>query len=203
MKPFCTNPRISIAIVVLVAAAVLFAGCASQPAAPAATTPAPTATAATATLPYGVTIAVPSGWTREDLNAASQKDYNRSTVTIARFTSPVTAPGNAASANVLTVDFDPSPATGFEDYFNQATLALQETYNTGDQGMAKSSTLTISGNKAYELDFQSREVKGSYIFVSTEKGMYIFAFRGQNQPIPVRALEGEIMGIINSIRINP
>ena len=194
---------------VLLCTLMIAAGCTS----PAATanTPQP-ATAATpvpaspgtysATLAHGVTLALPAGWTEEDLNAVSFKDYNRSTLTLARFTSPVTSPGDAASANVLTVDFDAAPGAGFEDYFNAATLAVEKQYDTAEaHGIAKSSTLTVAGTKAYELDFQTNEVKGSYIFVSTDKGMYVFAFKGENKPVPVHTLEGEITDIVTSIRI--
>src|SRR5512145_1958328 len=102
MKSFFGNPYIHIAIVVLVAASVLFAGCASQPATPAASQPvstaAPTVTGAgpaTASLPFGVTVAVPSAWTRTDILTSDNRDYGTRAVRIATFTSPITVPGDA------------------------------------------------------------------------------------------------------------
>jgi hypothetical protein len=208
MKPFSGYPYIPVAIVVLVAVFVLFAGCTSEPDKIPGNQPASQATAIGGTgstsLPYGVSIAVPATWTREDLLTTRENDYGTTTVTIARFTSPVTIPGDAASRNTLTVDFDQSPGGDFEVYFNQATLALEKTYDTASPpGIVKSSTLDISGYKSYEVDFQSSEVKGSYIFTSTEKGMYIFAFKGPNQPVPVHSLVREIVDIYKSIKITP
>jgi hypothetical protein len=208
MKPVSGYPYIPVAIVVLVAVFVLFAGCTSESDKIPGNQTASQATAIGGTgstsLPYGVSIAVPATWTREDLLTSRENDYGTTTVTIARFTSPVTIPGDAASRNTLTVDFDQSPGGDFEVYFNQATLALEKTYDTASPpGIVKSSTLDISGYKSYEVDFQSSEVKGSYIFTSTEKGMYIFAFKGPNQPVPVHSFEREIVDIYKSIKITP
>ena len=190
----------------------LAAGCTSQPA-PGVSTPQPVPAATpvpsspgtyAVSLAHGVSLSIPAGWTEEDLNAASPKDYNRSTLTLARFTSPATSPGDAASANVLSVDFDAAPGAGFEDYFNQATLAVEKQYDTAEaHGIVKSSTLTVAGRKAYELDFQTNEIKGSYIFVSTDNGMYVFAFKGENRPVPVHTLEGEITDIVRSVALQP
>ena len=214
MKTFFGNPYLPLALVVLVAVSVLFAGCTSDPSrTPASSTAAPAATAGTApvpgavtgampgstSLPYGVSIAVPATWMREDLLTSGERDYGRTTVRIATFTSP----GDAASGNTLTVDIDKSAGSDFEGYFNKATLAVEKTYDTADHGHAKSVTLQISGYKSYELDFDSLEVKGSYIFTSTDKGMYIFAFKGPNKPVPVHMYEGEISDMIKSIRITP
>ena len=205
MKQFYGNPYIPVAIAVLVAVSVLFAGCSSQPVSQ-PVTPAATVSGggtSSAALPYGVIISVPATWAREDRLTTGARDYGRTTTTIARYTSPITIPGDATSTNTLNIDIDQNPGGDFEAYFNQATLALQDSYDTASTGIVKSSTLTIDGYKSYEVDFQSPEVKGSYIFISTEKGMYIFAFRGQNKPVPVHTLEAEIQGIIKSIQINP
>jgi len=213
MKPSDSIPvPAAVLFAVFLSAMLLAAGCTSQPAtgasAPqpaAATTPVPASPGTySATLAHGVNLDLPAGWTEEDLNAASLKDYNRSTLTLARFTSPATSPGDAASANVLTVDFDAAPGAGFEDYFNQATLAVEKQYDTAEaHGIVKSSTLTVAGSKAYELDFQTNDVKGSYIFVAADNGMYIFAFKGENRPVPVHTLEGEITDIVGSVTLQP
>ena len=214
MKTSYGYPCILIAIVVLVVVSVLFAGCSSQPAGqpatPQATQPAgipasqaaATATTAgltTASLPYGVSLSVPAGWTRDDSHTSDVRDYGMTTVSIARFTSP----GDASSSTTLSIDIDQNPGSDFEGYFNRATLAVEKLYDTADHGHAKSGTLQVSGYKSYELDFDSLDVKGSYVFTSTDKGMYIFAFKGQNKPVPVHMFEGQITDMIKSITITP
>jgi hypothetical protein len=209
MKTFYRYQKI--AMVMLVAAAVLFAGCTSDTSANPGGQAAPAPAAATgtasgsATLPYGVSLTVPPDWTREDVLTSDVRDYGTRTIRIAQFTSPVTIPGDAASRNTLSVDLDQDPGGDFEVYFNQATLALQKTYGTqlDSHSIVKSSTLRIAGSKSYEVDFQTSEVKGSYIFTSTDKGMYIFAFRGPYKQVPVQALQLEIVGICKSIAITP
>ena len=46
-------------------------------------------------------------------------------------------------------------------------------------------------------------MRGSYIFTSTKNGMYIFAFRGPNKPVPVQTLQAEKVDMYKSIRISP
>ena len=215
MKTFFGHPCIGIAVVVLVAAAVLFTGC-TQPAArqpPLATgspggssgqdTPAPVVTKVSASLPYGVNISVPADWTRHDVLSIGARDYGTTTVNIANFYSPNAIPGDPASYTALSVDVDQNPGADFEKYFNNATLAVGLIYGVPIQMEAHSYTITISGYKSYELDFQTSEVKGTYIFTSTENGMYIFAFKVPNKPPAVQAFQAEIVDIYKSIRINP
>jgi hypothetical protein len=206
MKTFSGYPCISIAVVVLIAVSVLFTGCTtnSGQGAPApVSTPAPVRTNVSASLPYGVTISVPADWTRQDVLTSGVRDYGTTTVNIANFYSPATIPGDKASYNTLSIDIDQNPGVDFEKYFNNATLALEKTYGTPLGVSAHSYTITIAGYTSYELDFQSSEVKGTCIFTSTENGMYIFAFKGPNKPLAVKASEGEIVAIYKSIRINP
>jgi hypothetical protein len=210
MKPLPENPCIPAAIVLLILAVTLSTGCTAEPAKIPGTTPAVTAAVVTVagpdvtSLPYGVGLTLPAQWTRKDVLTSDIRDYGKRSIRIATFSSPVTIPGDAASVNTLDIDLDQSPGD-FEAYFNQATLATGKTYGTNldAHSIVKSSTLTISGYKSYELDFQTSEVKGSYIFTSTQKGLYIFAFRGENKPVAVHALEGEIADILGSIRITP
>jgi hypothetical protein len=217
MKTFYGYPCISIAIALLVAVSVLFAGCTTtQPTgqqAPPMTvspdlnpSPAPAAASAgtaSASLPYGVTISYPDTWTRQDVLTSGVRDYGTNTVNIANFFSPDTIPGDNASYNTLSVDVDQNPGPDFEQYFNQATLSVEQIYETPIGVSAHSYTLDISGYKSYELDFQSTHEKGAYIFTSTENGVYIFAFKGPNKPEAVTALQGEIVDIYKSIRISP
>ncbi len=220
MKRVIGFPSIT-AIIMIVAVSVFFTGCTSQPVTqPATQTVTQTAmltvsqpvsqttrvmSAGTlrASLPYGVTISYPSTWTRENVLTIGESDYGRTTLNIARFSSPLTIPGDTESSNTLSIDLDQDPGTDFEGYFNKATLAVGKTYDTGDQGTIKSSTLYISGYKSYGMDFESRTVRGSYIFTSTKDGMYIFAFRGPNKPVPVQALQAEKVDMYKSIRITP
>ncbi|MFA5267948.1 MAG: hypothetical protein WC379_08245 [Methanoregula sp.] len=216
MKHTCGYSCISIAVVVFVAVSVLFAGCTTQSAgntAPTVTvTPEQTALPASvatgtgttsAALQYGVTLAYPDTWTRQDVLTSAVRDYGTTTINIANFYSPETIPGDSASYNTLSVDFDQSPGSNFEDYFNQATLAVGKTYGTPLGVSSHSYTMKVSGYKTYELDFQTTAVKGTYLFVSTENGMYIFSFRGPNQQDSVEALQGNIEAIIKSIVITP
>ena len=215
MKTFSGYPCTSIAIVVLVAVSVLFTGCiqpAGQQTSPATgtpgvtsgqVTPAPVSTNVTASLPYGVAISVPSTWTRQDVLTGGVRDYGTTTVNIANFYSPNAIVGDQASYTTLSVDVDQNPGADFEKYFNNATLAVAKTYGNPTTVEAHSYTITISGYKSYELDFQSAEVKGTYIFTSTENGMYIFAFRVPDKPLAVQAFQKAIVDIYKSIRITP
>ncbi|OPX62175.1 MULTISPECIES: hypothetical protein [unclassified Methanoregula] len=207
------NLPMYITIAAFAIAAVLAAGCASGPATH-VYTPVPTAQPVAAagaagpgaaTLPYGVTVTVPADWSRQDVMTSDIRDYGRRAVRIATFSSPVTIPGDAKSVNTLSVDIDENPGADFEAYFNQATLALQDYYKTrlDSHSIVKSSTLTVSGTKAYQLDFQTEVVKGYYIFTKTDKGMYILAFRGENKPTAVRALQGRTEEIVKSVTIAP
>lgn len=205
-------PPAGIAIVMLIAAAVLFAGCTAEPektpvsqAAPAASLAATTAVPVSGALPFGVSLTVPAGWTRGDVMTSDNRDYGRRAVRIATFSSPVTIPGNAESVNTLDVDLDKSPGADFEAYFNDATLAVGKYYQTqlDPHSIVKSGTIQVSGYKAYQLDFQTGEVRGSYIFTATDRGMYIFSFRGINSRVPVDTLQGEMPGIISSIILTP
>ena len=224
MKTVSGYPCISIAVIVLVAVSVLFTGCTSNSGqgipAPVSTpaltstsgqagTPAPVGTSApvgtnvSASLPYGVTISVPAGWTRQDVLKSGVRDYGTTTLNIANFYSPNTISGDQSSYVALSVDVDQDPGADFEKYFNNATLAVGKTYGVPTMIEAHSYTLTISGYKSYELDFRTPEVKGTYIFTSTENGMYIFAFKVQNKPMAVQAFQDAVVDIYKSIRISP
>ena len=68
---------------------------------------------------------------------------------------------------------------------------------------ARSYTITISGDKSYEVDFENTEVKATYIFTSTENGMYIFVFKVPNNPAAVQAFQNVNADLYKSIRITP
>jgi ABC-type Fe3+-hydroxamate transport system substrate-binding protein len=221
MKTGSGHSCIGITIIVLLAITVLFTGCTSptdqkipsSTGSPGVTagqgTPAPASTSVaantdvSASLPYGVTLSVPADWKRENVLSGGVRDYGTTTVNIANFYSPYSIPGDQSSYVVLSVDVDQSPGTDFEKYFNNATIAVQKTYDVLTEVEVHSYTLMISGYKSYELDFQTEQVKGTYIFTSTENGMYIFSFRVQNKRQPVQVFQNNIVDIYKSIRINP
>lgn len=215
MKTFPLYPCIHGVVVVLFVSAVLFTGCTSptDQKIPATTgspgvtagqgAPAAVSTMVSASLPYGVTISVPADWKRQDIITSGTRDYGTTTVNIANFYSPNAITGDPASYTTLSVDVDQNPGTDFEKYFNNATLAIGKTYGVPTQIEAHSYTIPISGYKSYELDFQTEMVKGTYIFTSTENGMYIFAFKVPNKPGAVRAFQAAIVDIYTSITIHP
>ena len=215
MNTFSWYSCTGIAVVVLVVITVLFTGCTSptDQKIPAATgspgvtagqgAPVPANTGVSASLPYGVTISVPAGWTRQDVLTSGVRDYGTTTINIANFYSPNAIPGDSASYTSLSVDVDQNPGADFEKYFNKATLAVTKTYGDPTTVEAHSYTIPISGYKSYELDFQTGMVKGTYIFTSTENGIYIFSFKVPNKPRAVRAFQGAIVDIYQSIRIHP
>ena len=164
--------------------------------------PVPANTGVSASLPYGVTISVPADWTRQDVRTSGVRDYGTTTLNIANFYSPNAITGDQASYTPLTSMSIRTP--------ERTLKVLQQRYPCRDKDLwrtttveAHSYTITISGHKSYELDFQTEEVKGTYIFTSTENGMYIFAFKVPNKPQAVRVFQGAIVDIYKSIRINP
>jgi hypothetical protein len=221
MKIFSVCPRIGMAVVILVALSVLFTGCTSptdkqipamtespggtpgQSSGGTTSTPAPASTEVSTPLPYGVTISVPADWMRQDVMASGVRDYGTTTVNIANFYSPNIIPGDLSSGIALSVDIDQNPGPDFEKYFNNATVAVQKTYEALTHVEIHSYTMKISGYKSYELDFQTEQVKSTYIFTSTENGMYIFTFKVPNKHRAVQAFQGAVEDIYPSIRINP
>ena len=120
--------------------AVTLTGC-TQPstlAAPSTVTPTPAADQVietpvpliTTSLPYGVTISVPKDWERHDVLTSGVRDYGYDTVNIANFFSPNEVPGDSQSYNSLSVDVDQNVQEDFDQYFNNATLAIGKTYST-------------------------------------------------------------------------
>ena len=210
MKPQNCFSLQALGITVLLVFVVLFMGC-SQPsstspsAAPAATQAASVPAAPTmvpsmtVNLSSGVTISVPGDWVRQDVQPTGLPDYGRATTHLANFVSPTVIPGDSTSFNTLSIDVDPHVQQDFDTYFNQATLAVGRTYGT--QMQAKSVTLKISGYQAYELDFQTNDVKGYYIFTSANGSIYIFAFKGPAKQAVIQALQAELPDIYKSIQI--
>jgi hypothetical protein len=213
MKPAYISPIGYGGIILLIALAVLFTGCTQSSSQSTAITATPTtagqnapvqttaASMITANLPYGVVISYPNDWERQDALTSGVRDYGKDTINIANFYSPNEIPGDSLSYNSLSVDLDQNVPEDFEQYFNEATLAIGKTYNP--QMEAHSYSMKISGYDSYELDFQTEEVKGTYIFTKTDGSMYIFAFKGPMKPIAVSKLSDEKVAMYKSIQLNP
>ncbi|MDO9326816.1 MAG: hypothetical protein Q7T80_17850 [Methanoregula sp.] len=164
-----------------------------------------------ASLSNGITISYPSDWKKEMVSETSLRDYGRITTNIANFYSPdITSDrANRASPNVdtskyttLSVDVDPTPVTDFEQYFNLVTLALQKEYGSieitkHNYQLKISATQTFSGYKSYQMDFDTKNMRGTYIFTNVDGTIYIFAFKN---PSPYSE---EVHEMYDSIRIVP
>jgi hypothetical protein len=166
----------------------------------------------TANLDYGVTISYPVDWRKEDKGVTIVRDYGRTVINIANLYSPNIYSDriNAAGSNPdkqkytsLTIDVDPVATADFERYFNLATLAVGNRY--ADLEITKRNVvLRISitnafpaGYKSYELDFDTEDMRGKYIFTNVDGTIYIFAYRN---PSPYSK---EIEDIYKSIVITP
>jgi hypothetical protein len=213
MKDSHIPPICYAGVILLIVLAILFTGCTQPSSQSTAITVTPTASQGlkapvqpsvapmiTASLPYGVTISYPNDWERQDVLMSGVRDYGQNTINIANFYSPNEIPGDSLSYNSLSIDLDPNVQTDFDEYFNRATLAIGKTYDP--QMQAHSYTLKIAGYQSYELDFQTKDVKGTYIFTNADGSIYIFAFKGTTKPIAVRALSDEIVDMYKSIQLN-
>jgi hypothetical protein len=210
MKSSYAFSSYSAGVIVLLALIVFFAGCTQQSTPGSAVTPTQTSNPASPTylpstviesLPYGVTISVPKDWERQDVLTNGVRDYGKDTINIANFFSPNEVQGDSSSYNTLGIDVDQDIHGDFDTYFNQATIAVGKTYGT--QMQAHSFTLKIGGYDSYELDFQTDDVKGTYIFTNAKGSIYIFAFKGPTKPLAVRALSSEITEVYKSIQLDP
>jgi hypothetical protein len=209
MKPSRNLSLCCAGVILILALSVILTGCtqpASAPVPTATLTGQPTTTqyeptTTTLVLSNGVTMAIPNDWVKQSTIATGIRDYGRETTNVATFVSPGEIAGDSSSSNSLTIDVEKNVRSDFDTYFNQATIALGKTYGT--QMESHSVTLKIGGYDAYELDFQTKDVKGSYYFVNTKGSIYIFAFMGPMKPIAVHALQGEIEDMTKSIQIQP
>ena len=189
-----------------------------------ATTPEPSMTAAptpllgrlvTAQLAEGVTISYPEDWQKEEFSNLTElglRDYGRTTVNIANLYSPdITAERqklggpnpDASTYTTLSIDVDPTPVSDFEQYFNLVTLALQKSYghititkHNYQLDISKTDT-NPEGYDAYQMDFDTKTMRGKYIFADVDGTVYIFAFKN---PSPYSS---EVEEMYKSIVITP
>lgn len=209
-------------LILVAFAAVFFMGCIApqdSPAVPAtaaptaqvtagiSTVPVATVTALpptlTASLPSGVTISYPRDWERKDVGTTDLRDYGRSTLNIANFFSPVATSGDPGSYTSLSIDIDQTVDIDLEQYFNLATLALGKYYGQSFDITKHSYQLKVSDYKSYELDWQSNDKRGIYIFTEAKGDVYIFAFKSPNTPAASGAYTTEIMQMYKSVSLNP
>ena len=176
--------------------------------------PVPTGTSsawATANLSHGVTIHYPADWQFEELSQSGFRDYGVTTLNIGNFFSPnLTAERMATDGpnpdrsdySSLSIDVDEGPVSDFEQYFNRATLAIQAHYTgltiTSSNSQLKIPKLNSSAvYKAYQINFDTETIRGSYIFANVGDKVYIFAF---SNPSPYSE---EVRDMVRSIRIDP
>ena len=166
----------------------------------------------TASLTHGITISYPVDWKKEEKEVKVLRDYGRNVINIANFYSPDIRSERAVAAapnpdklhnTQLSIDVDPVPAPDFERYFNLATLAIQGRYESVEI-TKKNVVLRLSitnthpaGYKTYELDFDTPDRRGRYLFTNVDGTIYIFAFRN---PSPYSK---EIEDIYKSVVIEP
>jgi hypothetical protein len=168
-----------------------------------------------ANLAEGVTIIYPVDWQKEEFPESSLpalRDYGRTTVNIANLYSPditterqIQAGANpdASTYTTLSIDVDPTPVSDFEQYFNLVTLALQKSYGSititkhnYQLDISKTDT-NPDGYDAYQMDFDTKTLRGKYIFVDVDGMVYIFAFRN---PSPYSS---EVEEMYKSVVITP
>lgn len=146
----------------------------------------------TVVLDHGVTVSYPVDWNLEKKGGYVVRDYGRNVIHIADITSPDITSDRAASAapnpdksryTTLSIEVDPVATADFERYFNLATLAVDNRYESVEI-TKRNVVLRISitnknpaGYKSYELDFDTDTMRGKYIFTNVDGTIYIFAFR--------------------------
>jgi hypothetical protein len=166
----------------------------------------------TANLDHGVTLSYPVDWRKEETGVRVLRDYGRNVISIANLYSPDITSDRAFAAapnpdksryTTLSIDVDPVATSDFERYFNLATLAVRNKYGNVDI-TKRNVVLRISitntfpaGYKSYELDFDTNDMRGRYIFTHVDGTVYIFAYRN---PSPYSK---EVEDIYKSIIITP
>lgn len=161
---------------------------------------------------YGLTITYPADWEKEELSSIGLRDYGRTTLNLANLYSPditqerkdMDGPNpDKSTYSTLSIDVDMSPVTDFQQYFNLVTLALQKSYGSititkheYQLDISKTDT-NPDGYDAYQMDFDTKTMRGKYIFVDVDDTIYIFAFRN---PSPYSS---EVEEMYKSIVITP
>ncbi len=158
-----------------------------------------------ANLPYGIIISYPQDWEKKELSEIGLRDYGRTAINIANFFSPdityermrdTGSNPDISMYTTLSIDVDQNYVSDFEQYFNLVVLALQERY--GHIEITKHNyQLEISGYDSYRLDFDTINMRGTYIFTDVDGTVYIFSFKN---PSPYSS---EVENMYKSIKIIP
>ena len=155
----------------------------------------------TARLSNGVMITYPTNWEKEELSSLALRDYGTTSMNIANFYSPTITVQWMKDSNpdpspytTMSIDVDPNPVSDSDRYFNLATVALQKEYGSID--ITKHNVMaSVSGYKAYELDFDTKDMRRSYFFTNVDGIFYIFTVKN---PTPYSA---DIDEMLKSIKI--
>jgi hypothetical protein len=131
---------------------------------------------------YAFSVRYPTTW---DLNDGSTGSPGRMLV----LTAPIESDCDPISAQCfkyiasMTFEIDQKPDTlVLEDYFNSAVASLQEDY--GITATSKSASCMLSGNRAYQIEFYTRDERGnpdrSYMqyYTLIDKKGYIISYTG-------------------------
>jgi hypothetical protein len=131
---------------------------------------------------YGFSVRYPTTW---DLNDRSTGSPGRLLVLTAPHETecdPISAQCFKYIAS-MTIEIDRDPETLLlEDYFNSAVAALQRDYAI--TSTSKSASCILSGNRAYQIEFYTRDERGnpdrSYMqyYVLIDKKGYIISYTG-------------------------
>ena len=157
----------------------------------------------TANLPYGVTMSYPQNWEMKEVGTSDVRDYGQTTVNIANFFSPEAIRGDPESYTSMSIDIDQSVDTDLEQYFNLATVALGKYYGPSWDITKHSYQLKISDYKSYELDWQTKDERGLYIFTFAKGDVYIFSIKSPNKPKAAGEYSAEVEQMYKSVRLDP
>lgn len=175
--------------------------------APAAPTVASTAatTAATAvpvktiSLSSDMTLAYPSDWEMETPGDTALRDYGQYTKNLANFYSP-TVNGKYTT---VSVDLDPQQVEDNDQYFNLATVAVQNYYGTiqithhSQLSNAVSMISACSVCKHYNLEFDTKTLDKWYHFIDDDGTFYIFSVNNPDLN------HDQVMELLKSVKITP
>ncbi len=147
----------------------------------------------------------------EETGVVVDRDYGRTVLNIANLFSPDLTPAQIARGGpnpdqspntILTIDIDDAGVTDFDRYFGLASLALGREYESftitkHNAQLQISVTNTSRGYKSYRMDFDAKEMRGTYIFTDVDGTIFIFSFSNPS------AYSSEVEEIYKSIVISP
>jgi hypothetical protein len=125
---------------------------------------------------YPLTMNYPSGWAETQPGDCSPRDFGRTSCNIVNFYMPN---ATIATCRTFSIDVDTTPGTDLEGYFNNATLALEKTYQPLTS-TSPNSLYHVSGYQAYRLDFikPDNSPEMEVFTITPDKIAYIFTYNG-------------------------